>query len=140
MGLFLSTALNFLIKDPAIKVALWYPPRFIGIASGILLLYGATVIIINRLKAKQVNYANSVFSDWWFILTLWFIGLTGFILTVLVYLPAVDQATADVLFILHVAPAMLIVVMAAFTKLAHVFYRTHALAVFNLKEEISKFK
>ena len=136
MGLFLSTALNFMFKDPAIKVALWYPPRFIGIIAGILLLYGATVIIMKRLNPKQVNYANSTFSDWWFILTLWFIGLTGFILTVLVYLPAVDQNLADILFIIHVAPAMQIVVMAAFTKLAHVFYRTHALIVHNLMEEI----
>lgn len=140
MGLFLSTVIDFLFKDPAIKVALWYPPRFLGIVSGIVLLYGATVIIIKRLNVKEVNYANSTFSDWWFIGNLWFIGLTGFVLTVLVYLPSVNQKTADILFIFHVAPAMQIVVMAAFTKLAHVFYRTQALVVHNLKEQITNFK
>src|ERR1035437_475074 len=132
VGLFLSTALNFLIKDPAIRVALWYPPRFIGILSGVMLLSGTSVVILKRIAAKEINYKDSVFADWWLILTLWFIGLSGFVMTMLVYLPEVDRTTADLLFVIHVAPAMLVVVMIAFTKLAHVFYRMHALFVYEL--------
>lgn len=142
MGLFAATALNFLFKDPAIKVAVWYPIRMLGIISGIMMLYGSSIIIGKRIAAKEVNYANSTFSDWWLILTLWFVGLTGFILTVLVYMPPVNQELADILFIIHVAPAMQVVVMIAFTKLAHVFYRMHALFVYELigklKESLSK--
>jgi quinone-modifying oxidoreductase subunit QmoC len=119
-------------------VALWYPPRFIGIISGIMMLYGASIIIWNRIKAVQVNYKDSTFADWWLILTLWFVGLTGFILTVLVYLPHVDQKTADILFILHVAPAMQVIIMMAFTKLAHIFYRMHALFVYELMDNLKK--
>lgn len=132
MGLFMSTALNFLFKDPAAKVALWYPTRMLGIISGLFLLYGTSVIIFKRLQAKETNYSDSTFADWWLILMLWLIGLTGFMLTVLVYLPPINQNLADTLFILHVAPAMELVVMAAFTKLAHIFYRMYALLVYAL--------
>ncbi|HRU38724.1 MAG TPA: 4Fe-4S dicluster domain-containing protein [Candidatus Goldiibacteriota bacterium] len=137
MGLFSATLLDFAFKDPELLVAIWYPPRLIGTISGLMLMYGASMIIINRLKKSGVSYDNSTYSDWWFIITLWFIGLTGFVLEILVYLPKVDQKTADILFLVHVAPAMQLVVMAAFTKLAHVFYRTHALVVYEL---ISNFK
>lgn len=137
MGLFSATILDFLFKDPQLLVSLWYPPRLIGTISGVLLMYGSTAIMINRLRQNEIAYANSTYSDWWFLMTLWFIGLTGFVLEVIVYLPKMDQLTADILFLAHVAPAMQLVVMAAFTKLAHVFYRMHALVVYEL---ISNFK
>jgi len=132
MGLFGATLIDFLFKDPAMLVALWYPPRLLGTISGLFLIYGSTAIIINRLRQKEINYSNGTFSDWWFIFTLWFIGVTGFILEVLVYMPKIDQNTADILFLVHVAPAMELVAMAAFTKLAHVFYRMHALFIYEL--------
>lgn len=138
MGLFAATALNSLFKDPASRVALWYPMRMLGIISGLSLLYGSTIIIIKRLIGKETNYADGAFADWWLILTLWFVGLTGFILTVLVYLPHVDQRLADALFVIHVAPAMQVVIMIAFTKLAHVFYRTHALFVYELMDKVKE--
>lgn len=139
MGLFLATTLNFLFKDPELLVALWYPPRLIGTVSGIMLMYGTTRLIISRIRKAEPAYANSVFSDWMFLGLLWAIGLTGFILLVLVYLPSVNQHTADVLFIVHVAPSMALVVLAAVTKLAHVFYRPLALFIHKLKDEIKKY-
>ena len=57
-------------------------------------------------------------------------------LEVLVYLPKAGQNMADMLFLAHVAPAMELVVMAAFTKLAHVFYRMHALIIYELRERL----
>jgi len=141
MGLFSATLLDLLFKDPELLVALWYPPRLIGTVSGILLMYGTTMIIINRLKQNtEVAYKNGTFTDWWFILMLWFIGLTGFVLEVLVYLPAgtVSQKTADILFLVHVAPAMELVVLAAYTKLAHVFYRPLALFMHSINDEFTK--
>lgn len=140
MGLFMATLIDLFFKDPELKVSLLYPARMLGTISGLFLIYGATSIIVNRLRSREVNYANSSFSDWWFILTLWFIGVTGFILEILVYLPKVDQMTADMLFLVHVAPAMELVVLAAFTKLAHVFYRLYALIVHNLMLEAVKIK
>lgn len=137
MGLFGATVIDFLFKDPALRVAIWYPPRLLGTISGLFLIYGSTAIIINRLRQKEINYSNGTFSDWWLILALWFIGVTGFMLELLVYFPKTGQNTADILFLIHVAPAMELVVMAAFTKLAHVFYRMHALFVYEL---MNKFK
>jgi ferredoxin len=129
MGLFGATVMDLLFKDAEALVSFWYPPRLLGTLSGLFLIYGSTVIIINRLRQKEVSYSNGTFSDWWFILMLWFIGMTGFMLEVLVYLPEPDRVTADVLFLAHVAPSMALVVMAAFTKLAHIFYRLQALFV-----------
>jgi ferredoxin/nitrate reductase gamma subunit len=138
MGLFGATVMDFIFKDPEGLVSLWYPPRLLGTISGLFLIYGSTVIILNRLRQKEVNYSNGSFSDWWFILTLWFVGVTGFALEILVYLPQPDQVTADVLFLAHVAPSMVLVVMAAFTKLAHVFYRMQALFADRLFAQIKE--
>jgi ferredoxin len=142
MGLFGATILDFMFKDPEGLVALWYPPRLLGTVAGLFLIYGSSVIIVNRLRQKEPHYSQGTFSDWWFILTLWFIGVTGFMLEVLVYLPKPDQTTADVLFLVHVAPSMVLVLMAAFTKLAHVFYRTQTLFMDRfftlLKTELTK--
>jgi ferredoxin/nitrate reductase gamma subunit len=140
MMLFSATVLDYLFKDPELKVSLLYPARLIGTIGGILLMYGTTLIIIKRLKADEKPYTNTMFSDWWFLFMLWFIGLSGFILEILVYLPFVNQKLADILFLVHVAPAMELVVMAAFTKLAHVFYRPIALFLDGLNIKISKLK
>ncbi len=139
-GLFTATVLDFLFKDPAIRVPLWYPPRLLGTIAGIFLIYGTSVVIVKRVIAKEKKYSNTTFADWWFLLALWYIGLTGFILEILVYLPEVDPKTADILFLFHVAPAMELIVLAAYTKLAHVFYRPIVLFSYNLKKQLLNLK
>jgi ferredoxin len=136
VGLVLATVLDYFFKNPEARVPVWYPPRLIGTIAGLLLVYGASVIILNRLRRKGKRYANGTFSDWWFIVLLWVVGVCGFALEILDYLPHVPPTVADTLFVVHVAPAMVLVVLAAFTKLAHVFYRPLALFFYGLKEDL----
>ncbi len=139
-GLFAATLLDFLLKDPERLVSIVYPTRLLGTVAGLFLMYGTSMILGKRLRGREKSYAHTVFSDWWFLGTLWFIGLTGFLLEIEVYFPSVSQRLRDILFILHVAPAIELVVLVAFTKLAHVFYRPMALLAYNLKQSLSRYE
>lgn len=140
LGLFAATIIDFLSKNPASTVPILYPTRLMGMICGLLLIYGTTMILAKRLRGVEKPYAHTVFSDWWFLGTLWFIGVTGFLLEIEVYFPAASQHLRDILFILHVAPAMELVVLAAFTKLAHVFYRPMALFAYNFKQSLARYE
>jgi ferredoxin/nitrate reductase gamma subunit len=138
-SLFTATSLNFLFKDPAILVPLWWPPRIIGSLGGILLMYGTTMIGANRLRKTEKSYAQSLFSDWWLLGALWLAGLTGFILEYLVYIPKASQpAWTDLLFLVHVGISMELILLVPFTKFAHVFYRTLALFFHAFNGEIGR--
>lgn len=138
LGLLAATILDFLVKNPESAVSILYPARILGMIFGLLLIYGTTIILAKRLKGQDKPYGHTVFSDWWFLGTLWFIGVTGFLLEIEVYFPSASQRLRDILFILHVAPAMELVVLAAFTKLAHVFYRPMALFAYNFKQSLAR--
>ena len=138
-ALFSATGLNFLLKDPAVLVDMWWPPRIIGTIGGILLMYGTSVIIGNRLRKTEKAYTQTLFSDWWLLGALWTAGLTGFILEFLVYIPREAQpAWTDLLFLIHVGISMELVLLVPFTKFAHVFYRTLALFLNAFKGELDR--
>jgi heterodisulfide reductase subunit A2 len=136
LGLFAATLWDYVHKDPSSFVSLIYPPRLLGTVSGIFLMYGTSVILFKRAKGKEKTYANSVFSDWWFLVMLWFVGGTGLLLEILVYFPPASQTLRDVLFVVHVAPAIELVALAAFSKLAHVIYRPAALFTYHLRNSL----
>ncbi|HIC89418.1 MAG TPA: 4Fe-4S dicluster domain-containing protein, partial [Anaerolineae bacterium] len=74
LGLLAATALNFMFKPPDVAVPLWYPVRLLGMAAGILLVYGCTVFIVARFKKLDKYSAHSLLSDW---LLIWLLWLTG---------------------------------------------------------------
>jgi len=125
-GLGAATGLDYMFKDPHLHVPLWYPIRLLGTVSGLLLIYGSTVAIVNRLRQPDKYYARSHHSDWIFLGLLWLVGLTGFVLETVIYLP-VTGVWAYVIFLLHVVLAMELLVLFVFTKFAHAVYRPLAL-------------
>ena len=71
-------------------------------------------------------------SDWLFLGLLFLVGLTGFILEALVYLPSVGSAGYAV-FLVHVVLAMELLVLLPFTKFAHALYRPLAFGIFRFR-------
>jgi ferredoxin len=137
LGLFLATALNYLLELLSVKatgtwVPLWYPIRALGTLSGIFLLYGATLAIIRRFRKDEPAYLKSTVSDWAFLILMWLSGLTGFILEVAVYLPQAYVWSYWAL-LAHLIVVGELLLLAPFTKFAHAIYRSIALYLWALK-------
>jgi ferredoxin/nitrate reductase gamma subunit len=127
IGLALATFLDIPmlgLKDP--NAAAWLPSRILGIGSGLLLMYGATMAFIRRLTKSEKNTEHSRFSDWLFIVFLWGLGFTGFWLTVSVYVLN-DNFVSQIVLLIHTVMAMELLLLFAFSKFAHVLYRPLAL-------------
>ncbi|MEJ2708324.1 MAG: respiratory nitrate reductase subunit gamma [Anaerolineales bacterium] len=114
------------VKPTGTWVPIWYPVRLLGTIAGVFLVYGASMLILKRLRKADETFKHSSVSDWSFLVLLWLAGVSGFALEISLYLsPAPVWAYGVLLF--HVAIAMELVLLAPFTKFAHAFYRTVAL-------------
>lgn len=131
LGLLLATGLDYGldilgIKETGTPVPIWYPVRLLGTVAGIMLVYGTTVMIVDRFRATGRSVARSAPADWTLLALLWITGVTGFGLELALYLPE-PPAWGYWVFLLHVAIAMELVLLAPFMKLAHAVYRPVAL-------------
>ena len=114
------------IKETGTPVPIWYPVRLLGTIAGLMLVYGTTVLIIDRYRASNRSVKRSTTADWMLLGLLWWSGVTGFILELALYLPE-PPVWGYWMFLLHVAVAMELVLLAPFMKLAHAVYRPVAL-------------
>ncbi len=131
LGLLGATGLDYGLaligwKATGTPVPLWYPVRLLGTAAGAALLYGTTVLIIDRYLATTRAIRSSTTADWMLLVLLWVTGATGFALELALYLPSAPTWGYWV-FLLHVAVALELVLLAPFMKLAHAVYRPVAL-------------
>ncbi len=128
-GLGLATVLDYLFKTPGSYVPIWYPIRLLGTVAGAFFVYGTTVAILQRLRKPDKYYAHTGLSDWLFLGFLWPIGITGFILELADYVPLAGGAgvAMGVIFLVHIALAMELILLLPFTKFAHILYRPAAI-------------
>jgi nitrate reductase gamma subunit/ferredoxin len=113
--------------------------RVVGTLGGLAMMYGVSWFMINRRQKVSAAAQHSSPSDWTFLWMLWLTGLTGFIIEVSLYLPqAHPQPWAYLLFLVHVAIAMELVLFMPFTKFAHVMYRPVALFFYALAKQRSR--
>ncbi|MCK9422469.1 MAG: 4Fe-4S dicluster domain-containing protein [Bacteroidales bacterium] len=124
IGLFLSTVLDFILKDPATNI--WWPSRILGTVAGILMIYGASLAIFYRLKKVTKTYEETRFSDWTFLIFLWIAGITGFWMENAVAFSS-NVNLHHVIFLIHTIISMELVILFAFSKFAHAVYRPLAL-------------
>jgi ferredoxin/nitrate reductase gamma subunit len=131
LGLLLATGLDYGlalvgIKETGAPVPIWYPVRLLGTVAGAALVYGATVLIIDRYRAANRSVVKSTTADWLLLALLWVTAVTGFAIELALYLPNAP-VWGYWLFLVHVAVAMELVILAPFMKLAHAVYRPVAL-------------
>jgi ferredoxin len=127
LGLLAATTLDFGLEIVGLRetgeaVPIWYPVRLLGTVSGVLLMYGVTMLMIRRWRKDGRTARHSFTSDWMFLWLLWLSGLTGFIIELALYLPQ-TPIWGYALFLVHVAIAMELVLLVPFTKFAHAIYR-----------------
>lgn len=133
LGLLMATALNFLLDVIGVKatgtfVPIWYPTRLIGTLSGLLFMYGVSVLLYKRIKSVDKAHSFSHPSDWIFLVLLWFSGVTGFVIEIALYLPGAP-AWGYWMFVFHVAVSIVLLLLIPFTKFAHAIYRVIALYI-----------
>ncbi len=131
LGLLMATGLDWGlallgIKETGTPVPIWYPVRLLGTVAGAALVYGATVLIIDRYRASSRSVKVSTTADWLLLGLLWVTAVTGFAIELALYLPSAPT-WGYWLFLVHVAVAMELVLLAPFMKLAHAVYRPVAL-------------
>jgi heterodisulfide reductase subunit C len=131
LGLLAATGLDYGlalagIKETGTPVPIWYPVRLLGTVAGAALVYGATILIIDRYRAANRSVVKSTTADWLLLGLLWVTAVTGFAIELALYLPGAP-AWGYWLFLVHVAVAMELVLLAPFMKLAHAVYRPVAL-------------
>jgi len=131
LGLLAATILDYGlallgIKATGTPVPIWYPVRLLGTVAGVLLVYGTTVLLLDRLRGANRSVLRSAPADWTLLALLWITGVTGFALELALYLPGAP-AWGYWVFLFHVAVAMELVLLAPFMKLAHAVYRPVAL-------------
>ncbi len=136
LGLLAATVLDYGLAVVGIKatgtpVPIWYPVRLLGTVAGLFLLYGTTMLILDRLHRANRAAKESKASDWTLLALLWITGLTGFLIELALYLPQ-PPAWGYWVFLFHVSVAMELVLLAPFMKLAHAVYRPVALFFYAL--------
>jgi len=130
IGLLLATILDFMFKDPSTNI--WWPSRILGTIAGIWMVYGSSLAIYYRATRITRAYANSRLADWLFLCLLWLAGITGFWLELAVFVNA-ERMLNHVVFVVHILLSMQLVILFAFSKFAHAFYRPFALLVHFMK-------
>jgi hypothetical protein len=131
LGLLAATILDYGlallgIKETGTPVPIWYPVRLLGTVAGIALVYGSTMLIVQRARGTERSVRHSTSADWTLLALVWITGVTGFALELALYLPDAP-AWGYWVFLFHVAVAMELVILAPFMKLAHAVYRPVAL-------------
>jgi ferredoxin len=127
IGLLVATVLDFILKDPA--TAIWWPSRILGTIAGLFLVYGTSLAINYRMKKVTKAYSETRLADWMFLWFLWIAGITGFWLEVSVAFNA-DHLLNHLVLLIHTIISMELVLLFAFSKFAHAFYRPLALFLY----------
>ena len=126
LGLLVSTTLRYLVVPTnGDVVPLYDPVRLLGTASGVLLSYGTLVMIASRVGKVDVSMQRTQFTDWVFLALLFLTGVSGFVLEASTY--GSSGGLIDYALAIHLVVVFELLIMAPFTKFAHVIYRPFAI-------------
>ena len=132
IGLLIATIGDMIFKpDSNIMVPIYFPTRLLGIISGIALVLGTSMALLARIRKSDKYAAASTFDDYFLLVLLWFIGITGFLTTITFYITLIPATWGYYFFIIHLLVVVELFALAPFTKFAHIWYRFVALWLTN---------
>ncbi len=100
------------------------PVKIAGNLGGILIFIGCVMAIYRRLS-KSSDLGKTTYFDWFLLLTLFFVNITGFA-TEIIRLMELAAATYWI-YLSHIWLMSMLLVYAPFSKGAHIIYRTLAM-------------
>jgi quinone-modifying oxidoreductase subunit QmoC len=106
-------------------ISLADPMKWLANVSALALIVGVGILVWSRLKDKGVNSVNSNF-DWTFVIMIVLLAVTGF-LTEFIRLAGITTLAYPMYFI-HLVFVFYTIVYFPYSKLAHMGYRTLAIA------------
>jgi quinone-modifying oxidoreductase subunit QmoC len=97
--------------------------KWIGNVSGVAMLVGISMIIMNRMKNQEKAGIGSYF-DWFFITIVYGVGLTGMLAEVL---RLMQLSIGYAMYFAHLVFVFVLFAYAPYSKMAHMVYRTTAM-------------
>ena len=98
------------------------------------MLYGVSVSIYQRYQGRANHLKHSTLADWWLLVFLFVLAITGFWLDIAVAVP-VAARVQDMVLLLHTVMAMELVLLLMLTKLAHAIYRPLSLGLYFIQKQ-----
>lgn len=126
VGLFITClgAQVYAMTGAGLPLPLTNPMKIFGIASGLALSAGLTIMIYRRLFRKG-QASKGTYFDWFFIVSLYLVTITGLVMPFLRVLGA--TAWVHSVYLLHLGFLFLSVACLPFSKAAHPLYRMLAM-------------
>ncbi|NIM51928.1 MAG: heterodisulfide reductase [Gemmatimonadales bacterium] len=108
-----------------------HPMKVLANVGGLLLVFGCTKAILDRLRDPNDAQTTTAF-DWMFVWLLLGVGVTGFVIEILRFAiePAVESAMVSVayaIYFVHLVLVFQLLVYLPYSKFAHLLYRTTAM-------------
>ncbi len=108
-----------------------HPMKVLANVGGVLLVFGCTKGIVDRLRDPNDAQRSTAF-DWMFIWLLLCVGVTGFVIEIMRFAidPATESAAVSVayaLYFVHLVLVFQLLVYLPYSKFAHLLYRTTAM-------------
>jgi len=108
-----------------------HPMKVLANVGGVLLVFGCTKAIVDRLRDPNDALTSTAF-DWMFIWLLLGVGVTGFVIEILRFAIDPEAASAAVsmayaLYFVHLVLVFQLLVYLPYSKFAHIVYRTVAM-------------
>ncbi len=140
IGLFIVTCWS-LLKNDIIglflhswhgPMVLWDPFKIMANVSAIALLFGVYVLWSNRAKSEGEGKTSRTFYDWFLLWEIAAVGITGLGSELLRWLGV--PSLGYIVYFMHLVAVMMLFLYLPYTKLAHIAYRTTAMAFEKYRE------
>lgn len=116
--------------EPMYPFGLLHPMKILANVGGVALIYGSTKAMLDR-RAQGKGVPSSSTFDWTLLWVLLGVGVTGFAAEIFRFTVTPGGAaanTAYAIYFVHLVLVFQLLVFLPYSKLAHVFYRTVAMA------------
>jgi len=112
----------------------YFPARLTGTIGGLMLMYGVSVAIFERVRKHHRHSQHTHPADAWLLFFLFMLGFTGFWLEIVV-MAEISGPLHYWILLLHAVMAIELIQLVAITKLAHAVYRPMALFIYHLQQK-----
>lgn len=134
IGLLIVTTYGFIRKDligiinPSMHgpIPLWDPIKILANVSAVAMIYGIFLLWGKRSNDESTSGAKGTFYDWFLIYEIAAVGVSG-VLSELTRLAGIGSL-AYLFYYIHLVAIMMLFLYMPYTKLAHLVYRTFAMA------------
>ncbi len=130
----LTTAIVFVMADILGFHTPWnpllHPVKWLGNIGGLMLLYGIISIALGRSQAEREKSVRTSYPDSFLIYLILLIGITGFGIEIFRSIPGIRSITS-LIYIAHLVFVFILFLGVAYSKFAHLAFRTTAV-IFDL--------